>query len=398
MKKILGIARRRRSFSALVAGDRLLPLGNKSRKAETVCADGVAEGRRRSSRRPSRPDRSCRARRSQIKPRVSGIVEEIYVEAGAEGEGRATCIAKIRLDPGHGLAQRGAEPRWTRRRSPSTTPRSDSRAERGARSPTARSRPPTSRRSETALENTRTELRRPRSDNLDLIQKGISRTTGDASNTLVRSTIVGDGPRGAGEGRQLGDRDEHLQRRDDDRHDRRHGRHDLPRQGRRVRGRQAQARHDAPPDDRRGARKRSPRRRSSTSRRRGSRRTARSSSRSRPRSKPIKDVVIRANYSANADIVLDRRDDVLALNESLLAFEDGKKFVEVETAPQKFEKREVKTGLSDGIQVEIVSGLADRPGGRRGPIRPGGRGRRGCRGARSRAAGRSPATSSRAAS
>ena len=43
---------------------------------------------------------------------------------------------------------------------------------------------------QTALENTRTELRTA-SDNLDLIQKGISRTTGEASNTLVRSTIAG---------------------------------------------------------------------------------------------------------------------------------------------------------------------------------------------------------------
>ena len=57
------------------------------------------------------------------------------------------------------------------------------------------------------------------------------------------------------------------------------------------------------------------------------------------------DVLVRANYSANADIVLDRRDSVLAINESLLKFEDGKQYVEVETAPQKFEKREIQTGL-----------------------------------------------------
>jgi HlyD family secretion protein len=31
--------------------------------------------------------------------------------------------------------------------------------------------------------------------------------------------------------------------------------------------------------------------------------------------------------------------------------------VEVETAPQQFQKREIKTGLSDGINIEIVSGL-----------------------------------------
>lgn len=69
------------------------------------------------------------------------------------------------------------------------------------------------------------------------------------------------------------------------------------------------------------------------------------------------DLFVRANYSANADIVLDRRDDVLAVDESLLQFEDGTPFVEVETEPQEFERREISTGLSDGISIEIVSGL-----------------------------------------
>jgi HlyD family secretion protein len=69
------------------------------------------------------------------------------------------------------------------------------------------------------------------------------------------------------------------------------------------------------------------------------------------------DFFVRANYSANADIVLDRRDDVLAINEALLQFEDEKTFVEVETAPQQFDKRYVETGLSDGIHIEVLSGL-----------------------------------------
>src|SRR4029079_12556108 len=41
-------------------------------------------------------------------------------------------------------------------------------------------------------------------------------------------------------------------------------------------------------------------------------------------------VLIRATYSANADIVLDRRNEVLAISESLLKFEGGKTFVEVQ--------------------------------------------------------------------
>jgi HlyD family secretion protein len=70
-----------------------------------------------------------------------------------------------------------------------------------------------------------------------------------------------------------------------------------------------------------------------------------------------KELFLRSNYSANADIVLDKRENVLAINEGNLIIEDKKSFVEVETAPQKFEKREVKTGLSDGINIEVVSGL-----------------------------------------
>jgi HlyD family secretion protein len=70
-----------------------------------------------------------------------------------------------------------------------------------------------------------------------------------------------------------------------------------------------------------------------------------------------KELFLRSNYSANADIVLDRRENVLAINEGDLIIEGDKNYVEVETAPQKFEKREIKTGLSDGINIEVVNGL-----------------------------------------
>jgi HlyD family secretion protein len=66
---------------------------------------------------------------------------------------------------------------------------------------------------------------------------------------------------------------------------------------------------------------------------------------------------LRAGYSANADIVLDKRENILAINEKNLIFADGKVFVDVEIAPQKSERREVVTGLSDGISIEIVQGL-----------------------------------------
>lgn len=68
---------------------------------------------------------------------------------------------------------------------------------------------------------------------------------------------------------------------------------------------------------------------------------------------------LRAGYSANADIVLDRRDSVLAIKESNLIFEDNKTFVDVNTGEQQFEKREIQTGLSDGINIEVVNGLTE---------------------------------------
>jgi HlyD family secretion protein len=73
-----------------------------------------------------------------------------------------------------------------------------------------------------------------------------------------------------------------------------------------------------------------------------------------------KELFLRSNYSANADIVLDRRENVLAINEGDLIIEGDKNYVEVETAPQKFEKREIKTGLSDGINIEVVNGLTEQ--------------------------------------
>jgi HlyD family secretion protein len=69
-------------------------------------------------------------------------------------------------------------------------------------------------------------------------------------------------------------------------------------------------------------------------------------------------VFIRAGYSANADIVLDERKQVLALREALVQYEKGVPFVEVETTPQVYVRRDVKLGLSDGNMVEIVSGVS----------------------------------------
>ncbi|MDR1779594.1 MAG: efflux RND transporter periplasmic adaptor subunit [Tannerella sp.] len=71
---------------------------------------------------------------------------------------------------------------------------------------------------------------------------------------------------------------------------------------------------------------------------------------------------IRAGYSANAEIVLKRADNVLTIPESTVEFRGDSAFVQLvkqETPTQVFERHEVKTGLSDGIKIEITSGLTE---------------------------------------
>jgi HlyD family secretion protein len=69
---------------------------------------------------------------------------------------------------------------------------------------------------------------------------------------------------------------------------------------------------------------------------------------------------IRSGYSANADIVLQHVDSVLAIKESLIQFSKDSVYVEVETTPQEFKKQLIKTGLSDGINIEVLSGITTK--------------------------------------
>ena len=71
-------------------------------------------------------------------------------------------------------------------------------------------------------------------------------------------------------------------------------------------------------------------------------------------------VFIRAGLSANASIILGRADSVLAVKEALVQFDDITKlpFVEIEKGDQQFERKDVELGISDGIFVEIKSGIS----------------------------------------
>ena len=72
-------------------------------------------------------------------------------------------------------------------------------------------------------------------------------------------------------------------------------------------------------------------------------------------------VTIRSGYSANAEMELQRADNVLAVPESTLEFSGDSAFVYVltDSVPlQKFVRRAVKTGISDGIKMEIKQGVS----------------------------------------
>jgi len=67
--------------------------------------------------------------------------------------------------------------------------------------------------------------------------------------------------------------------------------------------------------------------------------------------------VIRAGYSANAELLINKAEDTLFIPERLVEFDEDRTFVEVQNAAGEIEKKEIKTGLSDGINVEILEGL-----------------------------------------
>lgn len=73
-------------------------------------------------------------------------------------------------------------------------------------------------------------------------------------------------------------------------------------------------------------------------------------------------VFLRAGLSANASLILGRADSVLAINEALVQFDNNtkKNFVEIEKSGQKFERKDIELGTSDGIFVEVKSGISEQ--------------------------------------
>lgn len=71
------------------------------------------------------------------------------------------------------------------------------------------------------------------------------------------------------------------------------------------------------------------------------------------------DKTLRAGYSANADIIVIRKDSILLVPERLLTITDSTRSVEVRDSAGVITPRAVETGLSDGINIEVLTGLAE---------------------------------------
>jgi HlyD family secretion protein len=73
----------------------------------------------------------------------------------------------------------------------------------------------------------------------------------------------------------------------------------------------------------------------------------------------VGEAVLRAGYSANVDIIIDRRDDVLVIPERLIRFEEGVSEVTVLLPGGETEDRVIETGLSDALTIEVLAGLEE---------------------------------------
>jgi len=71
----------------------------------------------------------------------------------------------------------------------------------------------------------------------------------------------------------------------------------------------------------------------------------------------VKNTILRAGYSANAHIIIARRDSVLSIPERVVTFRNDSTFINIPVGEDGSEERNIKTGLSDAILIEVLEGL-----------------------------------------
>jgi HlyD family secretion protein len=68
--------------------------------------------------------------------------------------------------------------------------------------------------------------------------------------------------------------------------------------------------------------------------------------------------VLRAGYSANADIIIKKLENTLTIPERVVEMRDGKAYVDLPgSEPGSREEREIQIGMSDAITVAVLAGL-----------------------------------------
>lgn len=289
----------------------------------------------------------------EIKPQVSGIIEEIYIEPGDMVK-KGDLIAKIQIIPNM-INLNNAEARLDNAKinyedAKRVYDRQKKIFDQGV-IPAAEFQ-----KYELSLERAKSELNASE-DNLQLIKKGVTKTSGQTTNTLIRSTIQGmvlDVPVKKGNsviesntfnagttiatvanmGEMIFD-----------------GKVDETEVGKIHEGMNLSLSIGAIDDQKFDSKLEyiSPK---------GEEENGAIKFEIKAKVKLKEDYFIRAGYSATADIVLERVDSVLAIKESLIDFRNDSSFVDVETEPQKFEERYVKLGLSDGINIQVLSGVS----------------------------------------
>lgn len=73
----------------------------------------------------------------------------------------------------------------------------------------------------------------------------------------------------------------------------------------------------------------------------------------------IGDNTLRAGYSANADVIITKKEDILLIPERLVSFVSDSAFVELQDSVGTISKIQIETGLSDGINIEVVKGVEE---------------------------------------
>jgi len=74
---------------------------------------------------------------------------------------------------------------------------------------------------------------------------------------------------------------------------------------------------------------------------------------------PTSKITLRAGYSANADIIIQKKTGILYIPERVVTFRNDSSFVTLDLTNNRSEEHAIRAGLSDAINIEVQSGLKE---------------------------------------